>query len=239
MAPGMCPWRICAPAVAGVLVGRPGVHQQRASRGPPPAPPRATPPPAGTARSGNRVTGIRGYRCTTGRCSSCHLKNPPSSTNTCGCPKPASSQARKVASMFRDLARAVDDHRSVGIDAQAGEELAIGARREQPGRNAAFAGAQRLGVEVLRARQMALEIGEDVGPDVDHARPARPPASGPAPRSRPAPAGCARGRGGGGGASAARCARHSCRQRAPAPTSQTPLQPSGRSPHGSESSSPM
>lgn len=64
------------------------------------------------------------------------------------------------------LAGAIDHHWTGQVDSETREQRAIRPGREQAGRNAAFAGPESLGVQILGAGQMPLEVCEDVGAHV-------------------------------------------------------------------------
>ena len=66
------------------------------------------------------------------------------------------------------LAGTVDHHSSVQREAQSAEQLSIHAGGQELGWHPGLTGTETLRVEISGIRQVALEIREDVGPNVYH-----------------------------------------------------------------------
>ena len=70
------------------------------------------------------------------------------------------------------LSGTVDHHRFVEAQSEPGEQLAIGSSGQQLSGNSPVTGPQRLGVQVHRLGEVALQVGEYIAAYIHHVDPA-------------------------------------------------------------------
>jgi hypothetical protein len=152
--------------LSGVLVGRPGVHQESGAAGQRRAHLVQTRPLRlkGLGRRSNRIQAgvpprnwaLLQLPLVVTPVEQVHLRIAKSSE------QPGQEGCVDVPS----LSRTVDDHRLVEGQAEAREQLTIGSRAQQLSRNAPVTRPQRLRIQVHRLGKVTLQVGEYIAADI-------------------------------------------------------------------------